>query len=213
MRAEGQLLINTTCPSDNEDFEDNLAFALANATNATNVTIVFDHCDSSYAAANYTLILPLSEADEYDNVSSLASLSTAVAAELRNRGYNNSGVDMLVTMLLFNPIDGEECTLEHNDSDCQNGEFLRSFEVTIPAKFGGNCTIPEFVILSCNNTNTSSDSDLLSGRQIAGIVVGTVAGFFLLCICLCLCCRHRSRSRRASKDLPADHAQAHAVKA
>jgi len=204
-------LINTTCPSDNEDFEYNLAIALANATNATNVTTILDYCNT-YATANYTMVLPISEAGKYDNDSSLASWSTAIAAELRNRGYNNSGVDMLVAMLLFNPIDGEECTLDHNDSECKSGEFLRSFEVTIPAKFGGNCTIPKPTVLSCNGTSSDSGSGLAK-RQIAGIVIGTVAGFFLLLLCLCLCCRHCLRSRRASKDLPVDHAQSQAVRA
>jgi len=200
MQAKGQLFVhNSTCPLDTHEFQDDLAFALANATRATNVTAVLDHCYSSYTAANYTLTLPIDEAGNYDD--ELSALSAAVATELRNRGYNNSGAEMLVTKLLFNPVDGVECVLKSNDSACQNGKFLRRHEITSPAKFGGNCTVPEPIILSCI---TSSDSGL-SARQIAGIVIGTVVGFFLLlCVLLCLI-RNRVRSRRASKE-PANRA-------
>jgi hypothetical protein len=198
MQAEGQVFVyNTTCPSDIHEFQDDLASALANATNATNATAVLDHCYASYTAANYTLTLPISDADKYDNASSLSNLSSLLAAELRNRGYNNSGAEMLVGMLLFNPADGVECTLKQSDSACKHGESLRTFEVSSPAKFGGNCTIPDSVIMSCNSTSSSG----LDNRQIAGIVIGSViGGLLLLIICCCLLCRSRSRARRGSKQ-------------
>jgi len=215
MQAEGYLLMyNLSCPSDSQEFQNALAFALANATNATNVTTLLDYCHSSYVAANYTLVLPISEADKYGNDSSFSFLSTAVAAALLDQGFNLSSVDMFVAMLLFNPIDGEECTLAFNDSACQIGEFLRSYEITIPAKFGGNCTVPEAIILSCNGTNTNSDSSSgLSKRQIAGIVIGSVFGFcFLCCACACLC-RLCGRSRRDKVPVADRAPQSQAVRA
>lgn len=198
MQAEGQLVMhNTTCPLDDDEFENALAFALANVTRAINVTTVFGYCFANNTAANYTLTLPINETDKYE--SSLAALSSSVATELRSLGFNTTGVEMLVAALLFNPVDGVECKLKVNDSECQHGQLLQSHQVVTPAKFGGNCTIPEAVILPCNSTSSSSSSDL-SARQITGIVIGSVVGFCILLFCCFFLGRQCRRPRSSRKD-------------
>jgi hypothetical protein len=213
MQAEGQLFVyNSSCPLDNQEFQNDVAFALANVTDAINVTAVLAYCYSSYTVTNYTLTLPIEEANKYEDDGSLFSLSTAVAAELRNQGYNNSRVELLVAMLLFNPVDGVLCTLKFNYSACHNGTRKQMYEVKNPAQFGGNCTIPEPIFVNCDEDDISSSD--LSSRQIAGIISGTVIGFLLiLAFLVCVLCQRYCPSRRAAKGHAEDHTPTVAVKA